>query len=581
MAVVHLAHDEELHLDVALKLIPDLVVQDAEAIDDLKKEVLRGRALTHPGIVRTHDFARDAGSAAIVMEYIEGSTLADLKAQQPDRCFDPADLLPWLDELCPILDYAHHTARIAHRDLKPRNLMLTAVGRVKVADFGIASSLAESHSRVSLHASTSGTPPYMSPQQLQGARPSHLDDLYALGALLYELLTGKPPFFRGNIPMQVLDAMPPTLAARREELGIANRAAISPVWEEAIAACLAKEPEQRPQSAGEFLHRLKAPPYVPPVAMAPQPLPPRPSSNTLRRRASKAEANRRAWIWGISVAVIAFAAITSWLSTRESESLALKTATKERPFINSLGMKFVPVPITGGPTDGKRVLFCVWETRVQDYAEFAKEDTRKDKNVTWEHEFQGGQGPTHPVVNVEWDDARAFCDWLTKKERAAGRLGANDAYRLPSDHEWSCAVGIGDREDAEKSPADKSGKVRDVWPWGARWPPPPGAGNLADITGKKKYPAWTVIEGYEDGFAVTAPAGSFTPNQFGIYDLSGNVWEWCEDRWQPSDSTRVLRGGSFDHGERAILLSSSRYSNASSVHYNIYGFRCVVAMSGE
>ncbi len=297
MGVVHLAHDEELHLDVALKLIPDLVVQDAEAIDDIKKEVLRGRELTHPGIVRTHDFARDGTSAAIVMEYIEGCTFADLKAQQPDRCFDPADLLPWIEELCPILDYAHHTAKIAHRDLKPRNLMLTAEGRVKVADFGIASSLSDSQSRVSLQANTSGTPPYMSPQQLQGARPSHLDDLYALGALLYELLTSKPRFFRGNIPMQVLGEPPSTMTARREELGITGRAAISPMWEEAIAACLAKEPEDRPQSAGGFLHRLKTLPYVLLAPVTTQPLPPRPSPNTQRRRASKAAASRRAWSW--------------------------------------------------------------------------------------------------------------------------------------------------------------------------------------------------------------------------------------------------------------------------------------------
>ena len=129
------------------------------------------------------------------------------------------------------------------------------------------------------------------------------------------------------------------------------------------------------------------------------------------------------------------------------------TATKDAPYVNTLGMRFVPVPITGGPTAGQgelapghqpplvpgaatSVLFSVWDTRVQDYAEFVKETKRE-----WpKPEFQ--QGPTHPAVMVSWDDATAFCAWLTERERKAGKLGANERYRLPSDHEWSCAVGL-------------------------------------------------------------------------------------------------------------------------------------------
>ena len=116
-------------------------------------------------------------------------------------------------------------------------------------------------------------------------------------------------------------------------------------------------------------------------------------------------------------------------------------ATKDAPFVNSLGMKFVPVPIVGGPTGGQRVLFSVWETRVADYEVFATETKRAWPKVGIE------QGPTHPAVNGSWEDAVAFCVWLTERERAAGRLGENEMYRLPSDHEWSCAVGIGELED--------------------------------------------------------------------------------------------------------------------------------------
>lgn len=143
--------------------------------------------------------------------------------------------------------------------------MVTPAGRVKVADFGISSSVSESMSRISVRADSSGTPTYMSPQQVSGNRASHLDDIYALGSTIYELLTSKPPFFRGNaaaIYGQVLHVVPPPMAVRRDELEVFGQALISPEWEETIAACLAKEPEERPQSAGEVLAHLRESPRL-------------------------------------------------------------------------------------------------------------------------------------------------------------------------------------------------------------------------------------------------------------------------------------------------------------------------------
>jgi serine/threonine protein kinase len=259
MGVVLLAHDTFLDLQVALKLIPQTVVRDTEGIVDLKKEVLRGISLTHPAIVRVFSFEQDSTTAAIVMEHVEGQTLAQKKSQSPGRCFDSEEILPWLEQLCVALDYAHGEARIAHRDLKPANLMLTSAGRLKVADFGIASSLSETVSRVSVRSDGSGTPPYMSPQQARGERPTHLDDIYSLGATIFELLTGKPPFFRGNILAQVIHEDPPTMTARREEFGVLDRSSIPDAWEKMVASCLAKEPEHRPQSGAAILELLKHP----------------------------------------------------------------------------------------------------------------------------------------------------------------------------------------------------------------------------------------------------------------------------------------------------------------------------------
>ncbi len=270
MGIVLRAHDEVLGIEVALKMVPDQVLRDTEGIADLKKEVLRGMALTHPGIVRVYSFEQDQNGAAIVMECVEGETLAALKLHQPGRCFEPAELLPWVRQLCAALDYAHHEARIAHRDLKPANILLKEGRQLKIADFGIASSLADTLTRISVRSDSSGTPAYMSPQQAMGERPSHLDDIYSLGATLYELLTGKPPFFRGNILAQTLQEKPCPMALRRAELGIAGRPPIPPAWETLVSACLEKEPGKRPANGAAVLKLLSEPPPAGGKERAPQ-----------------------------------------------------------------------------------------------------------------------------------------------------------------------------------------------------------------------------------------------------------------------------------------------------------------------
>ena len=250
-------------------------------------------------------------------------------------------------------------------------------------------------------------------------------------------------------------------------------------------------------------------------------------------------------------------------------------ATKENPFVNSLGMKFVPVPITGGPTDGQKVLFSIWDTRVQDYRIYANANTGVDD--TWKSPAFD-QGDDHPVVDVSWEDATAFCAWLTQKERKEGKIGANDEYRLPTDHEWSCAVGIGNQEDASATPASKDCKIKGVYPWGTQWPPPFGAGNYG--------PSLKV-----DDYDFTSPVGSFRANQIGLYDMGGNVYQWCED-WSDREQTfRVRRGVTWNSDVPALsssrgigfpgardggFLSSSRGIGFPGTHDGGVGFRCVL-----
>jgi formylglycine-generating enzyme required for sulfatase activity len=241
-------------------------------------------------------------------------------------------------------------------------------------------------------------------------------------------------------------------------------------------------------------------------------------------------------------------------------------ATKDQPFANTLGMKFVPVPAT-------EVLFCIHTTRVKDYAAYAKETP--GVNSEWKSQQQDGipvsSKGDDPVVGVSWDDAKAFCSWLSQKEKRA--------YRLPTDREWSIAVGLGQQEaiTANTTPESLNSKISDLYPWGVQWPPPNGAGNYPDTSFKSKFPALETIAGYTDGFPTTSPVMSFKPNSLGLYDMGGNVWQWCEDWYNASQTTRVTRGGSWFHAEHVLFLSSFRSRNASpGTRRNFNGFRCVV-----
>ncbi len=232
-----------------------------------------------------------------------------------------------------------------------------------------------------------------------------------------------------------------------------------------------------------------------------------------------------------------------------------------RPLTNSLGMKFLPVPGTGA-------LFCVHETRVRDYAAFARATLRKREKPDFI------QLPDHPAVNVSWHDAAAFCEWLGERE---GRR-----YRLPTDHEWSIAAGIGGLENAALAPNEKP-QIPEAHPWGGGQVCD-GCGNYCDERFGRKYGGGYQAEwlrGYDDGHPATAPVCSYPGAENGLHDLGGNVWEWCDDWYDPPKRTlKVVRGGAWRTGSERRMLTTFRGPDPPSLALDSIGFRIVMDETG-
>ena len=331
MGVVWLATDTKLERPVALKFLPEIISSDPHAVRDLKDETRRGLELAHPHIVRVYDFLDDEGASAISMEFVDGKTLAELRLQQPRKTFTVDQIRPWVVQICDALEYAHTQRRLVHRDLKPANVMVDINGEVKITDFGIARSVADTVSRLTrVHAGTSGTLLYMRPQQTMGDRPRATDDIYSVGATIYELLTSKPPFYSGDVTTQVLHKAVPPMKERRMDLELDLADEIPPEWESAIVACLDKDPGKRPQSASALLGMLgltSATPLSNPITTSSRPAPTQ-SSTSITQSGLPGAKHPKALLLGVAAAAaLAFVAMAAgmawwWLHRTGECSLA-------------------------------------------------------------------------------------------------------------------------------------------------------------------------------------------------------------------------------------------------------------------
>ncbi len=244
-----------------------------------------------------------------------------------------------------------------------------------------------------------------------------------------------------------------------------------------------------------------------------------------------------------------------------------RLAALDREWTNSLGLTFRPVG---------DVNFCVWETRVKDFAAYTAA-------TQVEHVTDLDQGPDHPVVAVSREDAVAFCIWLTERERQEGLLPEHLEYRLPTDVEWSRAAGI--ETERGNSPGERNSRIKGVYPWGFKWPPPPGSGNFGDSSAAGKITVergGRLLQG-SDGYPFTTPVGSFASSPKGLHDLAGNVSEWVLEDFGGGVGTTnysnygVLRGGSWADYQPENLLTTFRNAVAVTRRESTYGFRMVIA----
>ncbi len=229
------------------------------------------------------------------------------------------------------------------------------------------------------------------------------------------------------------------------------------------------------------------------------------------------------------------------------------------------------VPLERGKMAG------AWEVRVQDYQAFTQATGhRQPKNPQFK------QGPNHPVVGVSKADAVKYCQWLTEKERSESRIGPRVEYRLPTDKEWSLFCGIKNEEGATPvsrySKAQRDSSMRNMYPWGNEFPPRSVVANLSDSDAAKASGVSKdkIIPNYKDGFVNTSPVGSYPPNRLGMYDVSGNVYEWVSDEYNPDLTYDVARGGSWASFEKRNLSSWSRFPTGNEFRDNYFGFRVVL-----
>jgi eukaryotic-like serine/threonine-protein kinase len=320
MADVWLAEDAHLQRQVALKVLHSRYLQDQDFIARFQREAEAAAGLQHPNIVAVFDRGQDDGVNYIAMRYVEGPTLKELI----ERGLTPEQAVALVRQVLEGARFAHRNG-IVHRDLKPQNVIVDEEGKAVVTDFGIARA---GVSEITQTGSVMGTPQYLSPEQAQGFEVTGVSDLYSIGVILYEALTGRVPF-EGESAVAV--AMKQVAETPQRPSSINPQ--VSPALDAVVMRALEKEPGNRFQSADAFIAALDqamrepgagsgtaAFAAAPPIVGVPEEVPP------------EEDRGRNNWLWALLIAAIVIGLLVGLLATRDKKTDILDVTGKQIEF---------------------------------------------------------------------------------------------------------------------------------------------------------------------------------------------------------------------------------------------------------
>jgi len=554
MGEVYLAEDMEMrNRAVAIKVLPPMLARNPRAVENLRREAMVAIRLTHPNIIRLYGFHSDGDLGFLVMEYIDGVTLEEKVLRSKRGRMSVEEVLPIAEQIAGALDYAHsRKPPVFHRDVKPLNVMIDQQGQVKLVDFGIARELRDSYTRVSGQ-EVLGTTCYMSPQQLDGETPSAAMDVYSMGVTLYECLSGHTPFYTGDIKHQIRTKRPLEITDLPDYVN------------QALQRALAKEPGERPAAAGDLVAML--------AGQRPQ---------RRRREQDVAPPAKRLALPDdlVEVAHARYAPLEGLApGSREAQE-------SQRQSVSGLGLPLEVKTVRTGIVF--RLIpagtFMMGSPRAEQDAcvkagarrEWVQDETQHEVILTkpfWcsklpvtqgQWQTVAGADPSYfrrtradfPVETVSWEDCQEFLKELCEMEGVAG-----NTYRFLSEAEWEYACRAGTQtafcygDDVDATMANFNGN---------------------HPFGKGRKGKW---------LQTTVRVGSFKPNGWGLYDMHGNAWEWCQDWYGPyangsvtdpvgpsSGVHRVNRGGSWSISAR-YCRSALRAGSTPAVRGANLGFR--------
>jgi len=600
MAIVYKAYDTRLEYEVAVKVIrterlsPEIL---QKALKRFEREAKSLAQLTHPNIVNVLDYGEHAGQPYLIMPYVPGGTLKQLLNGKPMQWQRAARLLI---PIARALDYAHKRC-IVHRDIKPSNIMITESGEPMLTDFGVAKIIDE-EATLDLTGTnaTVGTPEYMAPEQVNSKTTDYRVDIYALGIVLYEMVTGRRPF-EGDTPLATLfkQATDPLPRPSQFVAGIPNSI------EKFLVKALAKKPADRYQSMGEVANALDA--LL--SGKVPAPSISRPTKESASLTPVSGTASKRPVALWASLALVAIVAVGIFLINEMNKTTTVTEviSTPIAPFTqtpvasktpSSTSTLFVTntLIVTAAPElgigstmmgkDGMTLLYVpageftmgsdkgnenpIHQVKLDSYWIDQTEVTNEqyaicvsgNKCTAPSNNIYVGNPAfdTLPVVYVNWNQARVYCEWAER--------------RLPTEAEW------------EKAARGTEGRT---YPWGNVIPSDNNMNSQEIIEEVGKYPTGVSL--------------------YGALDLAGNAWEWVNSVYMPypynstdgrdsmdSEGARVIRGFSGvetlsywrRNGEPNknlvevfysgpfVAYSSYRLRDTPSATYSRLGFRCAL-----